>query len=37
MEDKILVHICCGVDAVWALRKLKMDFPDAQIKGFLRP
>ncbi|ACO03275.1 MAG TPA: hypothetical protein DEP48_02060 [Persephonella sp.] len=34
MEDKILVHICCGVDAVWALRKLKMDFPDAQIKGF---
>ncbi len=32
--DKILVHICCGVDAVWALRKIKEEFPDSQIKGF---
>ncbi len=34
MKNKILVHICCGVDAVWGLRKLKMDFPEAEIKGF---
>ncbi|WP_457644625.1 epoxyqueuosine reductase QueH [Persephonella sp.] len=34
MKDKILVHICCGVDAVWALRKLRTEYPDAEIKGF---
>ncbi len=32
--EKILVHICCGVDAVWALRKIKEEFPDSEIKGF---
>jgi len=32
--DKILVHICCGVDSVWALRKLREDYPDAYIEGF---
>ncbi|NPA51662.1 MAG: epoxyqueuosine reductase QueH [Aquificae bacterium] len=32
--DKMLVHICCGVDAVWAIRKLKEQFPDTKIKGF---
>ncbi|NPA53064.1 MAG: epoxyqueuosine reductase QueH [Aquificae bacterium] len=34
MKDKILVHICCGVDAVWALQKIKEEFPDSEIKGF---
>ena len=33
-KEKILVHICCGVDAVWALRKLKEEFPGAQLKGY---
>jgi len=33
-KDKILVHICCGVDAVWGLRKIREEFPDAEIKGF---
>ena len=32
--EKFLVHICCGVDAVWALRKIKEEFPDSEIKGF---
>ncbi len=32
--DKILVHICCGVDAVWALRKLKEEYPNAQLEGY---
>ncbi|RMA97956.1 epoxyqueuosine reductase QueH [Hydrogenothermus marinus] len=32
--EKILVHICCGVDAVWALRKLKEDFPNSHIEGY---
>jgi hypothetical protein len=32
--DKILVHICCGVDAVWALRKIKEEFQNSEIKGF---
>ncbi len=32
--DKILVHICCGVDAVWALRKIKEEFENSEIKGF---
>ncbi len=33
-KEKILVHICCGVDAVWALRKLKEEFPEAKLKGY---
>ena len=32
--DKILVHICCGVDAVWALRRLKEEFPNSEIRGY---
>lgn len=32
--DKILVHICCGVDSVYPLRKLKEDYPDSQIIGY---
>jgi len=31
---KILVHICCGVDAVYALRKIKEEFPDSYIEGY---
>jgi predicted adenine nucleotide alpha hydrolase (AANH) superfamily ATPase len=34
VKDKILVHICCGVDAVWALRKIKEEFPDSHIEGY---
>ena len=34
MKEKILVHICCGVDAVWALRKIKEEFPESHIEGF---
>ncbi|RUM59122.1 MAG: hypothetical protein DSY66_04925 [Persephonella sp.] len=34
MENKILVHICCGVDAVYPLRKLKEDFPNSKIVGY---
>lgn len=32
--DKILVHICCGVDSVYALRKLKKEYPDSQLIGY---
>lgn len=32
--DKILVHICCGVDSVWALRKLKEEFSNSEIIGY---
>ena len=31
---KILVHICCGVDAIYALRKIKEEFPDSYIEGY---
>ncbi len=34
MKDRILVHICCGVDAVYALRKIKEEFPNSEIKGY---
>ncbi len=34
MREKILVHICCGVDAVWALRKIQQEFPESKITGF---
>jgi len=33
-KERILVHICCGVDAVWGLRKIREEFPNAEIKGF---
>ncbi|WP_457638840.1 epoxyqueuosine reductase QueH [Persephonella sp.] len=32
--EKLLVHICCGVDAVYALRKLKEEFPETHIEGY---
>lgn len=32
--NKLLVHICCGVDAVYALRKLKEDYPDVHMEGY---
>jgi len=32
--EKLLVHICCGVDAVYSLRKLKETFPDVHIEGY---
>jgi len=32
--EKLLVHICCGVDAVYALRKLKEEFPQTTIEGY---
>ncbi|MGC9120469.1 MAG: epoxyqueuosine reductase QueH [Sulfurihydrogenibium sp.] len=32
--DRILVHICCGVDSVYALRKLKEDYPNSEIVGY---
>ena len=31
---KILVHICCGVDAVYALRKIKEEYPNSYIEGY---
>ncbi|MFN3598117.1 MAG: epoxyqueuosine reductase QueH [Aquificaceae bacterium] len=31
---KILVHVCCAPDAVYFLRRLKEDYPQAQIVGF---
>ncbi|PMP61459.1 MAG: diacylglucosamine hydrolase like protein, partial [Sulfurihydrogenibium sp.] len=30
----MLVHICCGVDSVYALRKLKEDYPNSEIVGY---
>ena len=32
--DKILVHICCGVDAIYALQKIKEEFPNSYIEGY---
>lgn len=32
--EKIVVHICCGVDSVYALRLIKEQFPDKEIVGF---
>ncbi len=34
MKDKVLVHICCGVDAVWALQRIKQELPDSEVVGF---
>jgi predicted adenine nucleotide alpha hydrolase (AANH) superfamily ATPase len=31
---KILVHICCAVDTVYFLKRLREDFPNAEIIGF---
>ncbi len=32
--DSILVHVCCAPDAVYFVRRLREDFPDARIKAF---
>lgn len=34
MKDKILVHICCAPDAVYFLKKLREDYPEAEIVGY---
>ncbi|MCS7277941.1 MAG: epoxyqueuosine reductase QueH [Aquificaceae bacterium] len=31
---KILVHICCAPDAVYFIKRLREDYPNAQIVGF---
>ncbi len=31
---KILAHICCAVDAVYFLKRLREEYPDAEIVGF---
>ncbi len=31
---KILAHICCAVDAIYFLKRLREDYPDAEIVGF---
>jgi len=31
---KILAHVCCAVDAVYFLKRLKEDFPDSQIVAY---
>ncbi len=33
-RKKILAHICCAVDAIYFLKRLREDFPDAEIVGF---
>lgn len=34
MKDKILVHVCCAPDAIYFLKKLREDFPEAEIIGY---
>ena len=34
MRDKILVHICCAPDAIYFLKRLREDFPEAEIIGY---
>ncbi len=34
MKDRIIVHLCCGVDAVWPLRFLKENYPNSDIVGY---
>ncbi len=34
MKDKILVHICCAPDAIYFLKRLREDFPEAEIIGY---
>ncbi len=31
---RILAHICCAVDAIYFLKRLREDFPEAEIIGF---
>jgi len=33
-KERILVHICCAVDAIYFLKRLREDFPNAEIIGF---
>ena len=33
-KKRILAHICCAVDAIYFLKRLREDFPDAEIVGF---
>lgn len=32
--NKLLVHICCGVDSIYALRVIKEQMPDKQLVGY---
>lgn len=32
--EKVLVHICCGVDSVYALRYIKQQMPQSEIVGY---
>ena len=34
MPKKILAHICCAVDAIYFLKRLREDYPDAEIVGY---
>jgi predicted adenine nucleotide alpha hydrolase (AANH) superfamily ATPase len=34
MPQKILAHICCAVDAIYFLKRLREDYPDAEIIGY---
>ncbi len=34
MKDKILVHICCAPDALYFLKRLREDYPRAEIIAF---
>ncbi|WP_461829657.1 epoxyqueuosine reductase QueH [Aquifex sp.] len=34
MKDRILVHICCAPDAIYFLKKLREDYPEAEIIGY---
>ena len=34
MKDRILVHICCAPDAIYFLKRLREDFPEAEIIGY---
>ncbi|RTZ67365.1 MAG: aminopeptidase [Aquificaceae bacterium] len=33
-KERILVHICCAVDAIYFLKRLREDYPNAEIIGF---
>ena len=33
-KKRILAHICCAVDAIYFLKRLREDYPDAEIIGF---
>jgi len=34
MKDKILVHVCCAPDALYFLKRLREDYPHAEIVAF---